>query len=101
MEKIKLYLSKKTLPPHTDRRKFDHDFAISTSFHGVHNIVRNPSRIRKVIWLLVVLGSISLLIWQVYSRLVNYFRWPTTTSMEVQYVEKIEFPAVTFCNLNR
>ncbi|XP_010812142.2 acid-sensing ion channel 5 [Bos taurus] len=101
LEKIKLYLSKKTLPPHTDRRKFDHDFAISTSFHGVHNIVRNPSRIRKVIWLLVVLGSISLLVWQVYSRLVNYFRWPTTTSMEVQYVEKIEFPAVTFCNLNR
>lgn len=51
--------------------------------------------------MLVVLGSISLLVWQVYSRLVNYFRWPTTTSMEVQYVERIEFPAVTFCNLNR
>ncbi|XP_057581519.1 acid-sensing ion channel 5 [Hippopotamus amphibius kiboko] len=100
-EKIKLCLSEKTLPAPTDRRKFDHDFAISTSFHGVHNIVRNRSRIRKVIWLLVVLGSVGLLVWQIYSRLVNYFRWPTTTSMEVQYVEKIEFPAVTFCNLNR
>ncbi|KAF7477271.1 acid-sensing ion channel 5 isoform X5 [Marmota monax] len=99
--KIKLYLSKKPLPSATDRKKFDHDFAISTSFHGVHNIVRNRSRIRKVIWLVVVLGSVSLVVWQIYSRLINYFTWPTTTSIEVQYVEKIEFPSVTFCNLNR
>ncbi|XP_004638788.1 acid-sensing ion channel 5 [Octodon degus] len=100
-EKIKLYLLKKSLPSPTERSKFDHDFAISTSFHGVHNIVRNQSKIRKTIWLAVVLGSVSLLVWQVYSRLVNYFTWPTTTAIEVQYVEKIEFPAVTFCNLNR
>uniref|UniRef100_A0A8D1N5K8 Bile acid-sensitive ion channel n=1 Tax=Sus scrofa TaxID=9823 RepID=A0A8D1N5K8_PIG len=101
LEKIKLYLSKKTLPSPTDRKKFDHDFAISTSFHGVHNIVWNRSRTRKVFWLLVVLGSVGLVVWQIYSRLVNYFTWPTTTSVEVQYVEKIAFPAVTFCNLNR
>uniref|UniRef100_A0A8C5NXV8 Bile acid-sensitive ion channel n=1 Tax=Jaculus jaculus TaxID=51337 RepID=A0A8C5NXV8_JACJA len=101
LAKIKLYLLKKPLPSATDRKKFDYDFAISTSFHGVHNVVRNRSRARKLIWLLVVLGSVFLLVWQVYSRLLNYFTWPTTTSVEVQYVEKIEFPAVTFCNLNR
>nr|XP_003477033.1 acid-sensing ion channel 5 [Cavia porcellus] len=101
LEKIKLYLLRKPLPSPTDQRKFGHDFATSTSFHGVHNIVRNQSKIRKVIWLAVVLGSVSLLVWQIYSRLVNYFTWPITTVVEVQYVEKIEFPAVTFCNLNR
>ncbi|XP_031231894.1 acid-sensing ion channel 5 isoform X1 [Mastomys coucha] len=99
--KIKLYLSKRPLPSPTDRKKFDQDFAISTSFHGIHNIAQNQNKLRKVIWLSVVLGSVSLLVWQIYSRLVNYFTWPTTTSIEVQYVEKIEFPAVTFCNLNR
>ncbi|XP_042524340.1 acid-sensing ion channel 5 [Dipodomys spectabilis] len=101
LAKIKLYLFKKPLPSPTDRKKFDHDFATSTSFHGVHNIAQNQNKVRKVIWLAVVLGSVSLLVWQIYSRLVNYFTWPTTTSIEVQYVEKIEFPAVTFCNLNR
>ncbi|KAM9238199.1 bile acid-sensitive ion channel [Dugong dugon] len=101
LEKIKLCLFKEPQPSPTDRKKFDYDFAISTSFHGVHNIVRNRSKIRKVIWLVVVLGSVSLLVWQIRSRLANYFTWPTTTSVEVQYVEKIEFPAVTFCNLNR
>ncbi|MEJ1277652.1 acid-sensing (proton-gated) ion channel family member 5 [Cricetulus griseus] len=99
--KIRRYLSKRPLPSPTDRKKFDHEFAISTSFHGIHNIAQNKSKVRKVIWLSVVLGSVSLLVWQIYSRLVNYFAWPTTTSIEVQYVEKIEFPAVTFCNLNR
>ncbi|XP_006213642.1 acid-sensing ion channel 5 [Vicugna pacos] len=101
LEKIKLYLSEKSLPSPRDREKLDHDFATSTSFHGVHNIVRNRSRIRKVVWLAVVLGSVLLLVWQIYGRLINYFSWPTTTSVEVQYVENIEFPAVTFCNLNR
>nr|XP_002716931.1 acid-sensing ion channel 5 [Oryctolagus cuniculus] len=101
IEKIKLYLSKQALPSPTDRKKFDHDFAISTSFHGVHNIVRNQSKWRQAMWTAVVLGSVSLTVWQIYSRLFNYFRWPTTTSVEVQYVEKMEFPAVTFCNLNR
>uniref|UniRef100_A0A6I9M077 Bile acid-sensitive ion channel n=1 Tax=Peromyscus maniculatus bairdii TaxID=230844 RepID=A0A6I9M077_PERMB len=99
--KIKHYLAKRPLPSPAERKKFDREFAISTSFHGIYNIAQNQSRVRKVLWLSVVLGSVSLLVWQVYSRLVNYFTWPTTTSIEVQYVEKIEFPAVTFCNLNR
>uniref|UniRef100_A0A8C8WVR1 Bile acid-sensitive ion channel n=1 Tax=Panthera leo TaxID=9689 RepID=A0A8C8WVR1_PANLE len=97
LEKIKLCLSKKLLPSANDRKK-DHDFAISTCFHGVHNLVRSQSKIRKLIWLVV---SVSLVVWQVCSRLVSYFTWSTTMSTEVQYVEKIEFPAVTFCHLNR
>ncbi|KAH0509881.1 Acid-sensing ion channel 5 [Microtus ochrogaster] len=101
LRKIKRYLSKRPLPSPDDRKKFDHEFALSTSFHGIHNIAQNRSRVRKAIWLSVVLGSVSLVAWQIYSRLVNFFTWPTTTSVEVQYVEKIEFPAVTFCNLNR
>ncbi|XP_006867972.1 PREDICTED: acid-sensing ion channel 5 [Chrysochloris asiatica] len=101
LENIKLCLYKKPVPSPTDRKKFDYDFALSTSFHGIHNIVRNRSKIRKLIWLVVVLGSVSLVVWQIYSRFVNYLTWPTTTSVEVQYVEKMEFPAVTFCNLNR
>ncbi|XP_067408091.1 acid-sensing ion channel 5 [Emydura macquarii macquarii] len=74
---------------------------MSTSFHGVHNIVQTQSQIRKVLWLLVVIGSIIMVAWQIWNRFTNYFSWPTTTSVVVQYVENIDFPAVTFCNLNR
>uniref|UniRef100_A0A8D2IQ26 Bile acid-sensitive ion channel n=2 Tax=Varanus komodoensis TaxID=61221 RepID=A0A8D2IQ26_VARKO len=84
-----------------ERKKYDYEFATSTSFHGVHNIVRTKSKMRKALWMLVVMGSIVLVAWQICNRFINYFSWPTTTSVVVQYVEKIEFPAVTFCNLNR
>uniref|UniRef100_A0A8D0BCK1 Bile acid-sensitive ion channel n=1 Tax=Salvator merianae TaxID=96440 RepID=A0A8D0BCK1_SALMN len=89
------------LPSLEERKKYDYEFATSTSFHGMHNIVRTKSKTRKTLWMLVVLGSIALVSWQIGGRVSNYFSWPTTTSVVVQYVEKIEFPAVTFCNLNR
>ncbi|XP_039769646.1 acid-sensing ion channel 5 isoform X1 [Ornithorhynchus anatinus] len=101
LKKMQLYLSKKPLPSPTDRKKFDHDFVVSTSFHGIHNIVRTKSKVRRVIWLSVVLGSVIFVSWQIYRSIINYLNWPTTTSIEVQFVENIEFPAVTFCNLNR
>ncbi|CAM2113105.1 unnamed protein product [Caretta caretta] len=101
LEKIRLYLTRKPLPSLEERKKFDHEFATSTSFHGLHHIVQTRSRIRKVLWMLVVLGSITIVAWQIWNRFTNYFSWPTTTSIVVQYVENIEFPAVTFCNLNR
>uniref|UniRef100_A0A8B9N984 Acid sensing ion channel subunit family member 5 n=1 Tax=Accipiter nisus TaxID=211598 RepID=A0A8B9N984_9AVES len=84
-----------------DRRKYHQEFASSTSFHGVHNIVQTQSKTRKVLWLLVVAGCLAIVIWQIYSRFIYYFSWPTTTTVVVQYVENVKFPAVTFCNLNR
>ncbi|XP_050802468.1 acid-sensing ion channel 5 [Gopherus flavomarginatus] len=101
LEKIRLYLTRKPLPSLEERKKFDHEFAMSTSFHGLHNIVQTRSKIRKILWMLVVLGSIIIVTWQIWNRFSNYFSWPTTTSIIVQYVENIEFPAVTFCNMNR
>ncbi|KAJ6668698.1 hypothetical protein lerEdw1_012181 [Lerista edwardsae] len=101
LEKAKHYLTNKPLPSLEERKKYDYEFATSTSFHGVHNIVRTKSKTRKVLWMLVLIGSIVIVAWQIRSRFIYYFSWPTTTSVDVQYVEKIEFPAVTFCNLNR
>ncbi|XP_068798475.1 acid-sensing ion channel 5 [Struthio camelus] len=101
LEKIRLYLIKKLLPRLEDRKKYHQEFASSTSFHGVHNIVQTQSKTRKVLWLLVVMGSLAIVIWQICNRFIYYFSWPTTTSVYVQYVENVEFPAVTFCNLNR
>uniref|UniRef100_A0A8D0H961 Bile acid-sensitive ion channel n=1 Tax=Sphenodon punctatus TaxID=8508 RepID=A0A8D0H961_SPHPU len=97
----RLYLTRKPLPSLEERKKYDCEFAMSTSFHGVHNIVRTQSKMRKVLWILVLIGFIIIVAWQIYSRLIYYFSWPTTTSVVVRYVEKIDFPAVTFCNMNR
>ncbi|NXE50789.1 ASIC5 protein, partial [Casuarius casuarius] len=101
LEKTRLYLIKKLLPRVEERKKYHQEFASSTSFHGVHNIVQTQSKTRRALWLLVVMGSLAIVIWQICNRFIYYFSWPTTTSVYVQYVENVEFPAVTFCNLNR
>ncbi|KAK2527624.1 Asic5 [Columba guinea] len=101
LEKMRLCLTEKLLPHLEDRRKYHQEFASSTSFHGVHNIVQTRSKTRKVLWLLVVTGCLTIVIWQICSRFMYYFSWPTTTTVVVQYVENVKFPAVTFCNLNR
>ncbi|XP_053559065.1 acid-sensing ion channel 5 [Bombina bombina] len=107
LEKIRLYLRKNCPPSLEDQMKYNHEFALSTSFHGVHNIVTRfnseikNGNIRKAIWISVVFLSIITVTWQICIRVINYFSWPTTTSVIVQYVENIEFPSVTFCNVNR
>ncbi|KFP33932.1 Acid-sensing ion channel 5, partial [Colius striatus] len=101
LEKTRSYLTKKLLPHLEDRKKYSQEFASSTSFHGVHHIVQTQSKTRKVLWLLLVMGCIAIVIWQICSRFIYYFSWPTTTTVVVQYVENVKFPAVTFCNLNR
>ncbi|XP_073505578.1 acid-sensing ion channel 5 [Phyllobates terribilis] len=104
--KIHSFVRKHTAPCAEERRKFNHDFAVSTSFHGLHNIVKSNStgtsgQIRRVLWSAVVMIFVIAALTQVYIRVINYFSWPTTTSVTVQYMDKIEFPSVTFCNLNR
>ncbi|KAG8454012.1 hypothetical protein GDO86_000586 [Hymenochirus boettgeri] len=104
--KFLLYFKKQSVPSLEERKKYNQEFATSTSFHGVHNVAENSgsaqnSKLRKVIWTTFLLVSIIMASWQVCSRVINYFSWPTTTSVTVQYVENIDFPAITFCNLNR
>ncbi|KFQ29376.1 Acid-sensing ion channel 5, partial [Merops nubicus] len=101
LEKIRLHLMKKLLLCLENRRKYHQEFASSTSFHGVHNIVQTQSKTRKALWVLVVTGCLAIVIWQICSRCIYYFSWPTTTTVVVQDVEIVKFPAVTFCNLNR
>ncbi|KAM9330437.1 bile acid-sensitive ion channel [Gastrophryne carolinensis] len=104
--KIDSFIRRHSAPSPEERKKYTHDFAVSTSFHGVHNLVHNnksgrSGQIRRGIWFAIVLIFVLTAISQVYLRIFNYFTWPTTTSVTVQYVDKIEFPSVTFCNLNR
>ncbi|XP_069832283.1 acid-sensing ion channel 5 [Dendropsophus ebraccatus] len=104
--KIQSYVRKHTAPSVEERRKYTHDFALSTSFHGLHKLVKGDDtgisgQIRRVLWGVVVLVFVMAAFSQVCMRVINYFSCPTTTSVTVQYVEKIEFPSVTFCNLNR
>ncbi|XP_063812612.1 acid-sensing ion channel 5 [Pseudophryne corroboree] len=104
--KIRSFAKKHCAPSVEERKKYNQEFVVSTSFHGLHNLIdrRNTGirgQIRRVLWMTVVLVSVIAASSQVFTRCANYFNWPTTTSVTIQYVDNIEFPSVTFCNLNR
>ncbi|XP_068132485.1 acid-sensing ion channel 5 [Hyperolius riggenbachi] len=103
--KIHSFVREHSAPSTEERKKYNREFAVSTSFHGLHNLVTSNTgtvgHIRRVLWSVVVLVCVCAASTQVFSRISNYFSRPTTTSVIIQSVDRIEFPSVTFCNLNR
>ncbi|XP_078089675.1 bile acid-sensitive ion channel-like [Mustelus asterias] len=101
LKKIWSFLFGKVLQSIENIRHFDHEFAASTSFHGLRNALQSKRRTRRVFWMLIVFGCVIVVFSQITQCFIRYFSWPTSTSVTIKYVEQIEFPAVTLCNLNR
>ena len=54
----------------------------------------------RIIWICVVIAAILFFVSQVSVRIAVYFEYNTNVNVEVQYVDKIDMPAVTICNQN-
>ena len=76
-------------------------FLQEVSIHGVRYAADSSLRIWiRCIWLIVILGGISVSVYQIYER-VNYFRsYPSTILTENRAVQSLPFPSVTICNFN-
>ncbi len=54
----------------------------------------------SIIWFLIVSTSLSILIYYTYDRVAYYLEYNKNVNVEVNYLQKMAFPAVTFCNQN-
>ncbi len=54
----------------------------------------------RYIWIIAVVVAISFFVSQVAQRMAVYFQYKTNVAVEVKYIDKIKFPAVTICNQN-
>ncbi|XP_071177414.1 epithelial sodium channel subunit beta-like [Mytilus edulis] len=97
------------------------DFAGYTSIHGFGRIADSVFILRKVFWICALSASFGMCVFQVYRLSLQFIRWYLTlqgdnsvksakrfnyvvfegvnTKVSVTFKE-LEFPAVTFCNLN-
>lgn len=82
-----------------DGKKF-HKYVTSTSTHGVQRMFTGKSKIRRAMWILLFLGSVTALSYTVVTSFITYFQTPTSTSVTTRHVEALEFPSVTICNFN-
>ena len=76
------------------------DFLHSLTLHGFRFIFEEGPKIRKCFWLIILLLAVVMLILQTKKSIQKYFERPITTSVQVEFLDQIIFPAVTICNFN-
>ena len=79
------------------------EFVSSTTLHGFQRIFESPSRVFRVIWLVLLLAATTGYILFAVQSIEKYLSNPVSVSFTEVAPEKGEltFPAVTICNLNR
>ncbi|NP_001296667.1 acid-sensing ion channel 1-like [Hydra vulgaris] len=73
----------------------------NVSFHGLSYVAdKRNNYFRRAIWFLITVGAFIYAVEKVYESTVNYFSYPFKTARMKIYVNELNFPAVSFCNLN-
>lgn len=67
---------------------------------GFSQIAQSKHPIRILLWFVAFVGLGSVAIRNLYDLLDEYFQYPLTVSIRLEDMTNVEFPAVTFCNLN-
>ncbi|RUS78582.1 hypothetical protein EGW08_013650 [Elysia chlorotica] len=78
------------------------DFSQRTTAHGLRYAV-SPEvfRVRRLLWIAVFLTTLGYLIFQLFSLLASYHRYPFKTVNRVVPQLSIPYPVVTLCDLNQ
>nr|XP_039255280.1 acid-sensing ion channel 5-like [Styela clava] len=80
---------------------FTNSFIEDVGMQGIRYVFRrNASWYRRLIWLIVLLASVTYSLYISINNLLDYQKFPTSTKLELHFVDKMEFPAVTICNYN-
>ncbi|KAH9513271.1 hypothetical protein Btru_034517 [Bulinus truncatus] len=80
--------------------KLYHEFGDNTTLHGMRRAVGSDQCWKRCVWTMLVLGGASLALYQFISIIQDFQRNPVSTVVSIEYEPRLEFPAVTLCNLN-
>lgn len=99
-EKIKAKI-KKNLPVRGPQaptiKDLMHWYCLNTNTHGCRRIVVSRGRLRRLLWIAFTLTAVALIIWQ--CALLVFSFYTVSVSIKVHF-QKLDFPAVTICNIN-
>ena len=54
----------------------------------------------RVLWIAMILAALAVFMYYLSDRLILYFEYQKTVNVEVNYVDSMEFPAISICNEN-
>ncbi|KAI0226615.1 hypothetical protein LSAT2_022904 [Lamellibrachia satsuma] len=77
-------------------------FTQDTTLHGIRYVTGSDTRylFRRVFWALALVATVSIFIFYCYDRVSTFLEFKKTVNVEVNYINSLEFPAVTVCNQN-
>lgn len=84
--------------PQPRRQSIFREFALNTSTHGLPGIARSQSKHNCIFWTISFIVFMVVMIFFVTQTIINYFQYPTQTSIAIVIERSQAFPAVTFCN---
>ncbi|XP_044791657.1 amiloride-sensitive sodium channel subunit gamma isoform X2 [Bubalus bubalis] len=99
-EKIKAKIKKNlpvTGPQAPNIKELMQWYCLNTNTHGCRRIVVSRGRLRRLLWILFTLTAVGLIFWQC-ALLISSF-YTVSVSIKVHF-QKLDFPAVTICNIN-
>lgn len=76
-------------------------WAESSTIHGVDHIFTGKSKVRRIVWAIILVGAIAGCLYGIIDRSIYFSTRPTATTVTADFNDDgIEFPAVTVCNLS-
>ncbi|XP_017389876.1 amiloride-sensitive sodium channel subunit gamma [Cebus imitator] len=72
-------------------------YCLNTNTHGCRRIVVSRGRLRRLLWIGFTLTAVALILWQ--CALLVFSFYTVSVSIKVRF-QKLDFPAVTICNIN-
>ncbi|XP_022243131.1 amiloride-sensitive sodium channel subunit alpha-like [Limulus polyphemus] len=71
-----------------------------SSFSGLSQLAKSPTNSRRCAWVVVFFICIGLCTYHSIRFVTSYMEYPVVVSLDVENNKKLEFPAITVCNLN-
>ena len=76
-------------------------FCQTTSMRGVPKVAKSQELFLKLVWTIFLLACIIMFAYFFLGFFVKYYQWPVTTRFGENIKDKIVFPDITICSLNR
>ena len=75
-------------------------FTKESTLHGFRFIFTKTFYIRRFIWFIITITMAAMFLKELTDSINLYFQHPFSTTSTIEYVNRLTFPAVSFCNLN-
>ena len=76
------------------------EFIGNSTLHGFHYCFDKRYRFRRILWIIIVMGSIGMLMQKLFEAGQKFFDRPFTSTSTVINPDDMKFPAVSLCNIN-